>query len=193
MRYHELTESESWNVEIPPLFYRGSTEATRSAYLTKLWRRPDPELPEAINRLLIDGRTSRVSGLSFNTPFRISRTYQGMSNWGFGVYFAANLDWALSYGTSITVVRVDPNEILAIRADDFAQRIEGTSGGELRQRLTRKAGNIGMQEEARVMGSVVRSMKRGAKALYVDAQNTSQICVFGVTAIIPKYYFEIES
>jgi hypothetical protein len=116
-----------------------------------------------------------------------------MSNWGFGAYFASDLDWARRYGDCVTAVSVEPQAILAIRADDFAQRVTGTPGGELHRRLTVKAGDR-MADQASAMGAVVRGMKRTARALYVATEaERGQICVFGVQAIYPRFYFEIKS
>ena len=187
-----LTESVKSDIQVPLFFYRGSEMATRSAFLTKIWRRPDPALPDNLNDLLEQGLTTHVYGLSYNLPFKISRTYSGMSNWGFGVYFASTVQWAMRYGENITCVTISPNEILAIRADDFAQEIEGTVGAAFRKKLVAKAGDS-MRDQAPVIASVVRSMKRGAKALYVETSpGEGQICVFGKSAIYPKFYFEMK-
>jgi hypothetical protein len=192
---NELTESIiQSDIQIPEYYYRGAEMAMRSAYLTKIWRRPSPDLPDSLNGLLEQELTTHVYGLSYNLPFKISRTYSGMSNWGFGVYFASTVPWAMRYGENITCVKIDKESILAIRADDFAHETEGTAGGELRKRLNAKTGNSRMMsEEATVMAAVVRSMKKSAKALYVETSHgEGQICVFGKAAIYPKFYFEMQ-
>ena len=111
--------------------------------------------------------------------------------------FAASLEWAQRYGTCISVVQINPEYILAIKADEFAQEVPDTLGGELRKRLhkiTGGAGFAGMREEAAIMSKVVKSMKKTAKALYVETEpGNGQICVFGKTAIYPRFYFEIKS
>jgi hypothetical protein len=189
----DLYAPSTWEIVVPSIFYRAATTAMSSSYLTRMWRHPDPALPDAINHLLSDDQIERVSGLSSNTPFKISRTYSGMSNWGFGVYFASDLNWATRYGDCITAVTVDASTILAIRADDFAQRLAGTSGGELQRRLTAKAGER-MSDQASVMGAVVRGLKRGARALYVATEaDRGQLCVFSAQAIYPRFYFEMKS
>ena len=169
-----------------------------SSYLTWLrtrrveGREPGRALPDEIETLLDRGITSRVSGLSYNTPWKINRTYDGMSNWGFGIYFGSDLEWARRYGDCISVVRIDPSAILSISHTDFAGEVEGTLGGLLRKKLTAAAPDRRMAEEAAVMYRVVKSIKKTAKALYVDVgEGRGQICVFQPSAISPVCYFEV--
>jgi hypothetical protein len=183
---------ESWEITLPSYYYRASTMGMRSAYLGGLVR---DGIPETIADLVQQGSVSRVYRLTNQTPFKISRTYSGMSNWGFGVYFASDLEWARRYGDCVTVVQISPEDILAIKADDFARRTPGTLGAKLHDKLDAKVGgDASMAEQASAFGAVVRSLKKGAKALYVATEpGRGQICVFGTQAIYPRFYFEIQA
>lgn len=200
MRLRDITEAADAAIAIPDLFWRGSTRAMSSSHLTwlRMQRREGREvsktLPAEIESMLDSGATRRVHGLSYNMPWKINRTYDGMSNWGFGIYFGSDLEWARRYGDCITVARVDPTEVLAISDKDFANEVEGTTGGLLRQRLTRAVPDRRMSDEAGVMYKVVKSIKKTAKALYVSVgEGRGQLCVFHPSAISPICYFEVGS
>lgn len=188
-----VKEAETqWEIELPQYYYRASTVGMRSAYLGGLARE---ELPADVAELVEQGSVSRVYRLMNSTPFKISRTYNGMSNWGFGVYFASDISWARRYGDCVTVVQIAPHEVLAIKAEDFAYRTPGTLGAKLHDKLDAKVGSdASMAEQAGAFGAVVRSLKKGAKALFVATEpGRGQICVFGTQAIYPKFYFEIQA
>lgn len=199
MRLRDITEAANEAIAIPDFFWRGTSRAMSTSYLTWLrtprveGREVNKTLPADIESLLDSGVTQRVYGLSYNMPWKINRTYDGMSNWGFGIYFASDLEWARRYGDCITVVRVDPSEILAIQDTDFSQSVEGTTGGLLREKLTRAVPDRRMSEEAGVMYKVVKSIKKTAKALYVSVgEGHGQLCVFHPSAISPFCYFEVK-
>ena len=132
--------------------------------------------PQEIATDLKEEGVDRIYQLS-NYEFRISRTYAGMSNWGFGVYMTTSIPWAARYGQNIIVSEIDPSSILTIAHRDFVDRAEGTSGGKLAELLYRETDS--MREQAPIMFQMVKKIKRNAKALFVqtDEDGHGQICV----------------
>jgi hypothetical protein len=108
---YEVLESES---DIPTIWYRGTEEFPKNVQTRSFSRfayyqgaKPDrikEEIPEEIVNLYNDGKLDTINYLYPSGSWSIKRTYQGMSNFGFGIYFATSIDWAKRYGNYITCV-----------------------------------------------------------------------------------------
>jgi hypothetical protein len=125
-----------------------------------------------------------------NYEFRISRTYSGMSNWGFGVYLATDIPWARRYGNTIMIAEIDPALVLAIDHRDFVNETPGTAGGRLYTFLHEET--YDWSEQAAIMFKMVKRIKPNAKALFVqtDPDGSGQICVFNKNYLTAKWVFE---
>ena len=186
-------DEDTWEITIPSMFYRGSEARVTTAHINEVYRTGDAEtadLPADIQAVLPRVHGERVYGLDRSLPFKVSRTYNGMSNWGFGVYFGSDLAWATRYGKNIVTATVDPGSILAIRDRDFAKRND-EPGGRLAQLLYSQSDLV--SEQARLMTAAVKKIKKTAKALYVSTEaDRGQLCVFTPSVITPRYYFELK-
>lgn len=170
-------------------WFRGQSNGMSTRFLGNVWSRPSADLPDEINALF--KYTNRIYRITSNFEFTIRRTYEGMSNWGFGVYVTNRLDWAKRYGSTIVVSSVDPESILHINHMDFVNGDENTAGGLLKKRLEAHSDSI--REQAPIMSKVVKTIKRNAKALFVqtDEDGSGQMCVFSKAVIQARYCFDL--
>lgn len=190
MRYRDLIQINT-DLNQDTLWFRGSEYGLPSNALGGVFTKPDDRLPDAVNGLF--EHTNRIYRLTRSYQFRISRTYSGMSNWGFGVYFSNRLDWAKRYGSTIVVAAVDPNVILTINDMDFSGRVDGTTGGELAKIVN--AVSDSWDDQAKIMFGAVKKIKKDAKALFVrtSEEGDGQMCVFNKAFATPLYGFDLKS
>lgn len=171
-------------VPLPHYWYRGVEEIK-----TSHWKVREDKLPTDLVKETERYRTGAMYEL-YNHEFRVSRSYAGMSNWGFGVYVTNSIDWAKRYGNNILVCRVDPADILHISFDDFRNQTPDTLGGRLAILLHEQTDS--MAEQAAIMYKMVKKIDRKAKALFVqtDHDGSGQMCVFNKNYIDAKWFFE---
>ena len=200
---YEILESE---FEIPTIWYRGTEEFPKNVQSRAFSRfayyqgaKPDrikEEIPEEIVKLYNDGKLDTINYLYPSGSWSIKRTYQGMSNFGFGIYFATSIDWAKRYGNYITCARVSPSYILKIKWDE--RDIEGTVANRV-MTFVRKNGGQRLGEQAKFFYKAIKSIDRKKKALFVETSNDSgtfsgQLVVFdpSIISLIATFNFKEE-
>jgi hypothetical protein len=174
---------------LPKYWFRGITdEALRS---TSTWKAPERKIPQDIKDI-VKGHIQGPLYEIYNYQFKVSRTYAGMSNWGFGVYVTNDINWASRYGNNILICQVDPEDILHIHHRDFVDHTPDTHGGKLADLLENEAGQS-LSEQAAIMFKMVKKIKKNAKALFVQTSpdGEGQMCVFNKDYINAKWVFGI--
>lgn len=172
--------------QAPKYWYRG-VETVR----TSNWKVPDRKLPEDLLTAIEGHRAGDVYALQ-DHQFKISKTYSGMSNWGFGVYVTNSINWAARYGNNILVCTFDPETIFHITHRDFLDKNPETNGGKLALLLESEVGTS-WADQAREMFRIVKKLDRKAKAIFVQTDDigNGQMCVFNKNYIDAKYFFEL--
>jgi hypothetical protein len=200
---YEVLESES---EIPTIWYRGTEEFPKNVQTRSFSRfayyqgaKPDKikeEIPEEIVKLYNDGKIDTINYLYPGGSWSIKRTYQGMSNFGFGIYFATSIDWAKRYGNYITCARVSPSYVLRIKWDE--RDIEGTVANRV-MTFVRKNGGQRLGDQAKFFYKAIKSIDRKKKALFVETSNDSgtlsgQLIIFdpSIISLIATFNFKEE-
>lgn len=180
--------------KIPNIWFRGTEEFPRNLMVTKRSRfayytgaKPDPlkeETPKEVEDLYNAGKIREISYVSYNASWKISRTYSGMSNFGYGVYFATSIDWARRYGDYVTVAAINPDYVLKI---DWNER---DVAGSLAKKVMDKVqllGGIRLADQASSFYKAVKSIDRTKKALFIESgEEGGQLVVYNPDIIIPK-------
>jgi hypothetical protein len=203
MKLQEIRESRvpepSWASQIGSTWYRGSEYNQRnlSNYISKQhdasWDKPPPSpVPQDVWDDFKAGKTGRLHFLT-HWDFKVSKTYNGMSNWGYGIYFSNELSWARGYGDHILVANIEPAHILCISNRDFANGTQGTAGGEIKRYFDQKGIYQDWRAQASEFYKAIKRIDKTKKALYVgESANSGQLVVFDRNIITPKIYYYYE-
>ena len=184
---------------IPSFWYRGAEESprlsiqTRSNFARYEGAKVDPlkrEVPQVVENLYNAGNIPIIEWPSASSNWKIRRAYNGMQNFGNGVYFADNLEYAKYYGSNITLVKVSPEYVLKINWSD--REVEGTPANKLFRYLQDKAGSD-MATQAKMFYRAVKHVDKTKKALYiVDGSDEGQLVVYDPSIIMTIANFDME-
>lgn len=174
------------------VWFRGTSELpknikikSQSQYAYYTGATPQPikqEVPPIVEQLYNDGKIETIYyAYPYGTEWKIPRKYTGMSNFGFGVYFANSLDWAERYGEYITVALINPEFILNINWNE--RDIENTTAHRLMTKV-RSLGGINIRDQASVFYRSVKSIDKTKKALFVQVdEDEGQLAVYDPSII----------
>lgn len=188
---HENVNENFGSNEIPKIWYRGTQEFPKNVQTKSFSRfayyqgaKPDKikePIPDEIVNLYNDGKLETINYLYPTANWKISRTYQGMSNFGFGIYFTNSIEWAQRYGDYITCVQISPNYILKIKWEE--RDIEGTTANKVMNYVRKNAG-MNVRDQASYFYRAVKSVDKTKKAMYVEVSDgEGQLVVFDSTII----------
>lgn len=195
----------SWSSKLPKYWFRGfntypkhlSNHVSTYFFRDRTAKIAEKDLhkdspKDLIVNLYNRGKILELDGLH-NWNFKITRKYSGMSNWGYGIYFSQNLDWAMRYGKFILVCMINPKDILSINADDFSDSISKTTGNYIREEISKNLGeellNTSMEDQMPEFTKVTKKYNRSKKALYVgiNEEKSGQLVVYTKNIIFPRY------
>jgi hypothetical protein len=185
-------------INLPDLWYHGDENFPKYQEIAAVTRKeyyqgakPDAikrPVPSEIETMYNNGKIKNIHHISYSN-WKVHRTYNGRSNFGFGIYLTGDLDWANQYGNYITVANINPDYILSGNWDD-RENID-TVMGAVYTKVKQLAGDR-MADQAKVFYRAIKSVNSKKKALYVQTSSgKGQLIVYDPSIIHASAVIEI--
>jgi hypothetical protein len=189
------------SASIPDIWFRGTDYFPKNILYKKLTyhdrgHKPDiikEPVPKIIEDLYNDNKIKTIFHTYERAEWKINRTYQGMSNFGYGIYFANDLSWALDYGEFIVCATINPDFILPISWDkrddpnDVCYKLMSWVGYY-------SGNSISIREQSKHFYKALKKINKNKKALYVQTNDASgQLIVYDPSIIHIKCLAEFKT